>query len=287
MSLKGKQKKFIRKHSKTMTVKAIASELSVNEVDVAAFIDKNGLKKIESTKELVKTESKKKYFKFTFSEWFSRYNYVLILLFYLVFSTYVNSIGNEFLSDDIYGIVDNTLIDDPKTAFLSFPPNLQNVIYYLIVKIFGKSPEAFRLFNNLIFHLGSVYATYFLVFILANAKIALLAASLFAVHPMIAEGVVWVSAGSYPRHTFFILSGLIFYVLSKTNKKYFFYSLALFVLALFSSEKAVVFPLLILAFSFSYKIPLPSKKYLAVILVPAAIIGLVFVTRLSSEESIL
>ena len=90
---------------------------------------------------------------FSFKSFFAdNRNQVLILL-GLALISYVNSFNNEFLSDDIDGIVLNKEIDKFSYVFKGFPPNLQNSIYYFTVLIFGRIPFFLRIFNNFIPHL--------------------------------------------------------------------------------------------------------------------------------------
>jgi hypothetical protein len=98
-----------------------------------------------------------------------------------------------------------------------------------------------------------VLASYLLIWILADPLTAAISASLFAVHPILVESITWISGGTYSQYSFFIILAILLYVFSIKNKKFYLLSLASMVMALFISEKAVVFPFILLAFFISFK----------------------------------
>ena len=170
----------------------------------------------------------------------------------LVFSAYANSLGNGFVSDDIAGFARNENIGRFSNIFsgnLSF--SLQNLFDFLAFHIGGLHPLSFpnhqyffsSWFDNFIFVLLSLSL---------NKRIAIIAASIFAVHPILIEAVGWISGAPYSQYSFFFLLSFLFYLFSKNNKKYLYYSIAFFALTLLSSGNAValflVFPLYELAF---------------------------------------
>jgi len=79
-----------------------------------------------------------------------------------------------------------------------------------------------------------------------------IAASIFAVHPILIEAVGWISGAPYSQYAFFFLLSFLFYLFSKNNQKYLYYSIVFFILTLLSSGNAIalflVFALYELAF---------------------------------------
>ncbi|MCG2686023.1 tetratricopeptide repeat protein, partial [Candidatus Parcubacteria bacterium] len=67
------------------------------------------------------------------------------------------------------------------------------------------------------------------------------------------EAVTWISGGAHVQYSFFSLGSFLAYLLATKEKKYYLLSLAFFVLALLSSEKAVVLPAILLAYEVSNK----------------------------------
>src|SRR5207253_5336502 len=94
-----------------------------------------------------------------------------------------------------------------------------------------------------------------------NPTLALGGALIFAIHPMHVESVVWISEQKDVLYTVFFLSGLKMYLkyLDSRRRKYFIYTLILFVCSLFSKSAAVVFPLVLLSIDYLYNRSLNLK----------------------------
>ncbi len=267
MKLTRSQKKFLKKNLKQLFLKEIAQKLDISEKEICVYLEsiwskekyhkflnkQNHSLKVETPEEK-NLFSKNKYSGNKFNlgkEWFKQNQKVFIFLSFLVFIIYFNSLANDFVSDDIPAIVKNENIGNLFFSFRQQPLNfLRYFFYFLIYKIWGLNPTFFRLLG-ILFHLGSVFVIYTLIFFLYNFSLALIVASLFSVHPVLSEAVVWISGGAYPQYTFFVLLSFLFYLLAKKfNKKkkikYYLISLLSFFLALLTTEKAVVLALIIL-----------------------------------------
>lgn len=144
--------------------------------------------------------------------------YFLILTI-LVLVTYVNSLNNAFLSDDLAEIVNNPKVGDLWYGIQTHPTGfIRPVIYWLAFVLGGLNPLLFRL-SNILFHLGSTILVFLTINnLLKSRQIALFTSALFAVHPAIAEGVVWISGGMYTQYTFFFLFSFLFYIKSAGNR---------------------------------------------------------------------
>lgn len=259
MNLTQSQKKFIKKNLKHFSIDEIAIKLSIPQKDVLNFLQTHWRKE-KYQKFLIqhKKQTEPKRFplnslsSFNFKEWLQQNWIALLFLGLLAFAVYFNALGNDFVSDDISGIKENPdlgnfslLLSKPLTFF-------RYLFYFTVYKIWGMEPLFFRLIN-VFFHLDSVLLTYFLVSLMANPILAFFAAGIFAVHPIHVEAVTWISGGPYAQSTFFLLVSFLLYLLSKAknSKKLYLFSLFTFLLSAFSTEKALIFPLMLFIFELS------------------------------------
>lgn len=195
----------------------------------------------------------------------------LLLLALLVFIAYVNSLPNGFVSDD-REIVNDAAGWNFSNLFLVRVNFFRLYLYLILYKLAGLTPIVFRL-TNIFFHVGVTWMVYTLVKMLSKQRVALIAAALFAVHPILVESVAWISGGAYPQYTFFSLLSLITYIISPRSTRFFFVSLLSFLLALISSEKAIV----TVAIIFLYELPLGNIRLHWRQLVPYVMISVLFV----------
>jgi len=148
----------------------------------------------------------------------NNWKYLLSLTF-LVLVTYGNALNNAFLSDDLAEIVNNPNIGDLGNAISTHPFGfIRPLLYWISFQIGGLNQIVFRSIN-FFFHIGSVFLIYFLINKLYSKKAGLFTAGIFAVHPVIAEGIIWISGGMYPQYTFFFLFSFFLY-LGKSIKTY-------------------------------------------------------------------
>ncbi len=248
MELTRGQQRYIRKNFNRKSPSEIAKILQVSESLVAQYIhtvlnQKTPEEKIGQPKISVS--------EFSFRNFFIKYKYIFLFFAVLVGILYVNSLGDGFVSDD------NAIVSDIKTWTLgkifSQPlVFLRGLLYFTAYNIAGLNPGAFRLIS-IIFHLGSVWLVFIILAILySSISMALIVAGLFAVHPILVESITWISGGVYVQYSFFFLLAFLFYILSKQNKKYFIASCIAYLLALFSSEKAIVLFLMFILYEFSF-----------------------------------
>lgn len=170
--------------------------------------------------------------------------YQLLLLTPLAILPFLNTLNNQFVSDDIFAFVNSNHYNNfwIQAKTLSFAKMLFSLNYIIA----GQNVFLYH-FLSILFHFFTVITVYIVLSLIFNRKIAFFSAGFFAVHPIQTEVVTWISARPYSTSTFIVLLSFLFLILGRGK---FWYSLALlfFILAIFDSEKAAVLPLLILLY---------------------------------------
>lgn len=176
----------------------------------------------------------------------------LLCLFLLVVLSYFFSLNAGFISDDQAGILHDRGIAEVSVS-IQHHGLIRGVELYTAHSLGGFQPIAYRAYN-LIFHIGSTIAVYGLLSTLMGGTAPFIAAAIFAVHPLLSESVIWISAYSYPQYTFFFLLSWWAYVMFALRGRIRFFALSLvaYVISLASSEKAVVLPIILLAYEYIY-----------------------------------
>ena len=176
------------------------------------------------------------------------------------------TLANDFACDDATQITGNALLKslaNLPAAFTSaawrFAPFEVTAIsqsYYrplfsiwLIIgnTIFGSSAWGWHLMT-LLLHAAAAGAAFAVIKELFNSpRLALIAASLFAVLPVHAEAVAWVSGGVEVLMALLLLAALYFYLrYRQTGRAYqLILALTFYLLALYSKEAALVFPFIV------------------------------------------
>jgi protein O-mannosyl-transferase len=134
--------------------------------------------------------------------------------------------------------------------------------YMLEYSAFGPNPMPYHL-TNLIIHLINTVLVFMLIIkIRPGTYLASIVAFVFALHPMHAESVTWISERKDVLYALFYLAGLLswlYYIQKKTTKIYLL-TIFFFILSLFSKTVAVSFPLFLVIFDWYFGRPLWSKK---------------------------
>lgn len=256
MGLDGYQKNYIKRNLRHFPVSKIAYDLEIPENEVLGYLKKKWspekFEKFLQNQRAQGSDSGQGTASFSFLNFFRENWIALAFLAFLVFAVYANSLGNGFVSDDIAGFAKNENIGRFSTIFtghLGF--SLQSFLNFLAFHIGGLHPLSFRILN-ILFHFGSTVIIFTLLSLSINKRIAIIAASIFAVHPILIEAVGWISGAPYSQYSFFFLLSFLFYLFSENNRKYLYYSIGFFLLTLLSYGNAIglflVFPLYELAF---------------------------------------
>ena len=212
----------------------------------------------------------------------------LLLLLGITFVLYSGSVGNGFVNlDDPLLVTENPIVMHPslqsvKLAFTSYDPEL-----YIPATFLSYQAEAWTLglrswhfhLMNILLHLACVTLAYSIALKLTeNRRIALLAATLLALHPLGGEAVLWISARKDLLAAFFFLASWRLWLESVNgNRAPYAMSLAAFVLALLSKVSAVTLPLVLLLSLWHLHKPVGKKELrsLAPFLALSAVFGIV------------
>lgn len=227
----------------------------------------------------------------------------IFFLLIVTFIIYFPALKNDFLVyDDPEWVTNNIYITSLDFQHLKIFFTTSSLFMYAPLvfislavdyKIGGLQPEIFH-FTNVVLHLANIVLAFiFLKKLSGKKEIALIAASIFAVHVVNVDTVAWVSTRSNLLYTFFFLTSLVFYIYYLKNNfklKFYFLSLLLFVLSALSKSAAVILPfiLIITDYFLGRKINLKSlsdKIPFFVITVSTGFIALYFRSDVSETQN--
>ena len=262
MALTRYQKKYLKKNLQRLPLAKITDNLDVSEKEILNFLKSRWRKEkyqkyVEKQAKYQKSLAPKTQLKneiktgrFNLKKYLTRNRKVFVFLAFLVFAVYFNSLGNDFVSDDM-GIKNSPNINE--ISYFWKPPyftlKLRLLIIFLTHKVFGMNPIFYRL-SNIFFHLGSTWIIFILISLFFKSPIPLITTSVFAVHPILTEGVAWIAGGGYVYSAFFALLSFLIYIyadnlMGKKAFKFWLFSVFLFYLALSLSEKLIIFPIIL------------------------------------------
>ncbi|MCU1340845.1 MAG: hypothetical protein JWN92_268 [Candidatus Acidoferrum typicum] len=192
-------------------------------------------------------------------------------LFFLAFLAYANTLFGSFVYDDRFQIVENPYVHSfrylPKifsTTVWSFqgaqgPTNyfrpMMTFGYLLLYRIAGPVPFSFHL-ANIVLHALIVLLVFFILRRLSGGRIALIAAGLFALHPIHTESVAWIAGVTDLELALFYLLAFLLYLRLEDPDSGFRTRIAMcasLALALLSKEQAITLPVLATIFEHFYR----------------------------------
>src|SRR5215510_4623298 len=224
----------------------------------------------------------------------SRYAFVLVVLCVLV---YANGLIGDFVWDDQIQLFRNKnirTIDYIPRAFTSsfwsfmysadptadnsgfdlYYRPIQTVIYIFVYQLAGLSPFAYHL-TNVILHCIATLLVFLLCLELGfDSFVAVLAASLFAVHPVHTESVTWIAGVGDVACGIFYFAALLtcFRYIDSQKPKWLWISSGSFLFALFSKEMAATLPIVVFLFLMTHKKKRRNLKGIASILWPYVLV---------------
>ena len=175
---------------------------------------------------------------------------------------YFNSLNVPFIWDDENLVLFNYYLHNPfsfKDYFISNAIPQRPVSVLMLVfdyQLYGVYPEGYHVTQILLHAFVSVMVSYLAFSFCKDNVFAVLAGVLFAIHPVHSEAVDLLLGRSDIVVTLFLLLSFLFYRsylqldYKEMGKKYYALSVISFILALFSKETAVVFPIILLSFCY-------------------------------------
>lgn len=205
---------------------------------------------------------------------------ILGVLFFIVFSP---SLLSSYLTwDDTTHIYENIQVFQPlnlatlKSIFTSFVNDtyipLTTLSFNLEHKIFGLHSWISHLVN-VVGHLAIVYCVFiFIVRLGLGVWTALMAASIFAVHPMHVESIAWATERKDILCALFYMLALIYYqkFLTHSNKSHYYFSIIFALLSILAKPMAVSLPWVLFLMDWYYK--KPFNRHYCLLKLPFAII---------------
>ncbi len=193
----------------------------------------------------------------------------ILLLVLLGLAAYFNTFSNQFLWDDDFLIVNNYSVQSWSNWWQYFVTDLYNsasnyyrpmqmISYNLDYSLWKLEPFGYHL-SNLVFHLFVTILLYFFVKRLTkDNRVAFVASAIFIVHPLNIESVTYISGRADSIMGIFLLLSILFFDshFVKEKRKAILYlgaSAISFLLALFSKESAVIFPIIIFVYAWFFK----------------------------------
>lgn len=185
--------------------------------------------------------------------------------------SYATAIPNQFVWDDVPLVVQNPVIrslgnlfsaervpaGEPVPDYMRLQP-VTTFSLALDHYFWGFLPYGYHL-TNVLLHAGAALLVYWLVLLLTGRRVAALAAGvLFAVHPVHTESVAWISGRPEVLAGVFGLLCVILRIMARTAGGFrrtvmLACSVVAMVLAVFSSETGFVVPILLLAWTVSFR----------------------------------
>ncbi|NOZ47612.1 MAG: tetratricopeptide repeat protein [Chlorobi bacterium] len=235
------------------------------------------------------------------SEKYKALIYLFLLILFTVF-IYSFSLNNKFLPylDDGKLIINNLLVKNfsfqgilnifKQRVYGLYHP-ITTLIWFFEFHYFKLNPLGYHIINTL-FHLLNTLLVYYLISLITTKKgAAIIIATLFAIHPMHVESVVWLSELKDVLYSFFYLTALICYqlYLQKNEKlKFLIASFLLFIFSLLSKSAAVTLPVIFILFDYysQRKFNLKSIYEKIPFFILSIVIGLINIKTQQSDQFI-
>jgi Tfp pilus assembly protein PilF len=185
-----------------------------------------------------------------------------LVLFAIAFLLYANTIGNDFVWDDLELITQNPTMGKLSAQQLAsmFTSNFWSgykaagyyrpavaISYHVQYRLFRGNPAGFHFVNTVWNALTVVLIFLFVYLLFRNAILGVVTALVFAVHPLHTENVAWISGRTDVMAAMFAVASLVSYVLFRQRKSWPWLGAALvaFMASLMAKESAAFIPLVV------------------------------------------
>jgi Tfp pilus assembly protein PilF len=201
-------------------------------------------------------------------------------------AVYSNAVTGEFVWDDRYLVKENALIKSPANIPAIFTEDigagagiesssyrpLQILAYNIIYSIWGLDVRPYHILN-IALHILAAIGVYALARALsADHALAVIAAALFAAHPIHTESVSYISGTADPLSVAFLLTGLNIYILKAKGQGSWIVDRGswlmvpvCYILALLSRETTLILPVLILIYHYAFKKKIEPARFAPII----------------------
>ena len=173
------------------------------------------------------------------------------LLLAVVLGLYWNTLGHEFVHDDLTLIQQNRTVTELRWGDIFshrvYRP-VRTLTYALNYWAGGLDPTGYHLFNVLLHALNSMLVYWLFRAVTGRRTLALAGALLFAAHPVQTAAVAYVSGRKDLLAAFFILAGCLSFLSYRDTgrRRYLLLCLACLVVGVLSKELVIVLPALLL-----------------------------------------
>ena len=195
----------------------------------------------------------------------------ILALLILILIAYANTLFSPFNFDD-QALLQQVVLNDPKGFYQIWPIRYRHLLYFSFSvnhSLGGMNPLGYHL-TNLLFHFLASVAVLFIVLKTLDKNtqweskavlgLSVTTALLFALNPLHAETVTYISGRASGMGGFFYLLALLFFILgSERNRNrtttaplFYFLTLLAFGLALLSKETTLTFPLVIFLYDLCF-----------------------------------
>lgn len=193
-----------------------------------------------------------------------------LLLIFLSAVPYINTLKGSFVYDDSEMVLENRNVAGKATLYQIFFDkqamtfsgeiyrSLRDISYRIDYRIGGKEPFVYHATNILLHVMTTLTAYWALILFSKDGQVPLLAAAIFAVHPLHTESVAWIKGRDDMLFALFYLLSFIMYLKYENitgwkGRFYLLASISLFMLSLFSKELAITLPLTIALYQVIFK----------------------------------
>ncbi|MFH1479268.1 MAG: tetratricopeptide repeat protein [Candidatus Omnitrophota bacterium] len=203
----------------------------------------------------------------------------IILIAFLGFVIYINSLGGDFMWDDFHLVHNNTHIKSWSNLIKIFTGSIGTGagrtyhMYRPIQSLTYMIDYTFWKLNVVGYHLGNVFwhivvalCIYWLISILYRKEFLSLVTSLiYVVHPLHTEAIAYIAGRADCLAAAFSLLTFIYYIKdnSKPSPRLFIMSLLCYALAILSKEQGMLLPPLFLLYSYVFKKKVDFRKIAA------------------------
>ncbi len=223
---------------------------------------------------------------------------------------YTNSFGNKLFWDDNDGIINNAYVKNFEIkkfftenliAGAGFQSNYWRpmllITYASEWKLWGNWTPGYHITNTLIHILNAILLFFILAYISKDFFFRFFPSLVFLIHPLQTEAITYVSGRGDPLSFFFILLGILFFLMAfhRVEKEgrctslrtynvqalFSLFSIFMFILALLTKERAVIFPAYLILFElwYWYRERVDFKKFvkkLVILILPFVLIACMY-----------